>query len=546
VSSPGGTSISSRQRFLLFLVLLALLLLTHLSLLRLPYFWDESGYYIPAARDIFLTGSLVPQSTPSNAHTPLVLAYLAAAWKLFGYSPAVTRVAMLLIAAFTLFAFFELARAVANFEVAVASTICLALYPVFFAQSSLAHLDLAATGFTLWGTKFYLQHRPRWSAAAFTLAALSKETAIIAPLALLGWEILLRFAGGKFQFLAPHSAAPSSLNNSGARSQESSETPRASAGWWLLLPAAPLAAWFAWHHHRTGYLFGNPEYFRYNVAQTLQPLRIFFAALRRAWQLLGHMNLYVLTLAAAAAMFFPPQFNRGPSGERRRIPVPQQMVFLVLILAYWVVFSLIGGAVLARYMLAPVALVILICVSTIRRRVRGWPVVIALIAAAFVEALFVNPPVVFAPEDNLAYRDYIQLHQQAADFVGTHFTQTHLRVLTAWPAADELSKPFLGYVHQPITVIKIENFTLEQIESAREAGGYDAALLFSTKYQPPHPLWMPKFWKQAQQRFFDSHRDLPPEVAAQILGGTIVYRASRSGQWVAVVEIPEIRNAALR
>jgi hypothetical protein len=535
--------VSSARKPLLFLVLLAFLLLTHVSLLRLPYFWDEAGYYIPAARDIFLTGSLVPQSTPSNAHTPLVLAYLAAAWKLLGYSPAVTRFAMLLIAAFTLFAFFELARAVANFEVAVASTICLALYPVFFAQSSLAHLDLAAAGFTLLGTKFYLQHRPRWSAAAFTLAALSKETAIIAPLALFGWEILSRFAGGKFRFLAPGSAAPPNLNNPGARSQ-GFEAMRASAGWWLLLPAAPLAAWFAYHHHRTGYLFGNPEYFRYNVAQTLQPLRIFFAALRRAWQLLGHMNLYVLTLAAAVAMFFPPQFDSAQ--ERRRIPVPQQMVFLVLVLAYWVVFSMIGGAVLARYMLAPVALVILICVSTIRRRVRGWPVVIALIAAAFVEALLVNPPVVFAPEDNLAYRDYIQLHQQAADFVATHFTQTHLRVLTAWPASDELSRPFLGYVHHPITVIKIENFTLEQIESAREAGGYDAALLFSTKYAPPHPLWMPKFWKQAQQRFFDFHRDLPPEVAAQLLGGTIVYRAGRSGQWVAVVEIPEIRNAALR
>ena len=453
---------------------------------------------------------------------------------------------MLLIAAFTLYAFFELARTVANVEVAIASTLCLALYPVFFAQSSLAHLDLAAAGLTLWGVRFYLQHRPHWTAAAFTLAALSKETAIIAPLALFGWELVSRFSGGKFQFLTAHSFASPNSTDPTARSRDSqaSREPNRWPNWWLLLPAAPLAAWFAFHYLRTGYLFGNPEYFRYNVAQTLQPVRIFFAALRRAWQLLGHMNLYLLTLAAAVAMFFPPQFDH--SAQRRRIAIPHQMVFLVLILAYGIIFSLIGGAVLARYMLAPVAMVILICVSTIRRRVRGWPVVIALIAAAFVEALFVNPPVVFAPEDNLAYRDYIKLHQQAADFVAHHFTQTDLRVLTAWPAADELSKPFLGYVRRPITVIKIENFTLEQIESARELGGYDAALLFSTKYEPPHPLWMPKFWKHAQERFFDAHRDLPPEVAAQILGGTVVYRASRTGQWVAVVETPEIRNAAVR
>ena len=32
-------------------VLFAALILLHLPLLRLPYFWDEAGYYIPAAWD---------------------------------------------------------------------------------------------------------------------------------------------------------------------------------------------------------------------------------------------------------------------------------------------------------------------------------------------------------------------------------------------------------------------------------------------------------------------------------------------------------------
>jgi hypothetical protein len=34
--------------------------LTHFTLLRLPYYWDEAGYYIPAAWDFFRTGSLIP------------------------------------------------------------------------------------------------------------------------------------------------------------------------------------------------------------------------------------------------------------------------------------------------------------------------------------------------------------------------------------------------------------------------------------------------------------------------------------------------------
>ena len=103
----------------------------HAPLLRLPYFWDEAGYYVPAARDLLLHGTLIPRSTPSNAHPPLVMAYLALAWKLLGYSPWVTRTAMLGVAAFSLLGVFRLAQRVANTEVAVASAVCTALYPGF-------------------------------------------------------------------------------------------------------------------------------------------------------------------------------------------------------------------------------------------------------------------------------------------------------------------------------------------------------------------------------------------------------------------------------
>ena len=58
--------------------------LFHLRLLRLPYFWDEGGYYIPAAWDFFRTGTLIPQSTVTNAHPPLPSILLASWWHLSG------------------------------------------------------------------------------------------------------------------------------------------------------------------------------------------------------------------------------------------------------------------------------------------------------------------------------------------------------------------------------------------------------------------------------------------------------------------------------
>ena len=544
-----------------FLVSAAGMLLTHLSLLRLPYFWDEAGYYIPAARDLYQTGALIPHSTITNAHPPLVMAYLALDWKIFGYSPLVTRSAMLLIAAFALSGVFELARRVATLGVAIASTISVAAYPVFFAQASLAHLDLAAGALTIWGLLFYIERRFALAALWFALAALAKETAIIAPLALLVWELVApsSFRLGRQRMeeepvlsTAEREPVPGLAHNRMEAGRDPSREERAlgmtreetstRGTFWLSLPLLPLTAWFAFHFARTGHIFGNPEFFRYNVAATMQPLRILFAALRRAWQLVGYMNLFVLTIATALAMFFPAQQDATRDGrERRRIAIPVQLVFAVVIAAYWLVMSIVGGAALARYLLPAIPLVIILCVSTLRRRVRGWPMVIVLVAATFVLGLFVNPPYVFAPEDNLAYRDYVELHQQAADFLQARHPTAG--VLTAWPASDELSKPWLGYVRSSFKILQLENFTREELQAAMQNQSFDFALVFSTKYQPPRPLWMPAFWRRAQTRFFGYHTDVQPFEAAQILGGRVIYEQRRAGQWVAVIEMPEVREA---
>jgi hypothetical protein len=94
---------------LVFVFTFAALLALHAPLLHLPYFWDEAGYYVPAARDLLLTGSLIPHSGVSNAHPPLVMAYLALWWKLAGFAPLVTRTAMLLASSFALLGLFRLA-----------------------------------------------------------------------------------------------------------------------------------------------------------------------------------------------------------------------------------------------------------------------------------------------------------------------------------------------------------------------------------------------------------------------------------------------------
>ena len=155
-----------------------------------------------------------------------------------------------------------------------------------------------------------------------------------------------------------------------------------------------------------------------------------------------------------------------------------------------------------------------------------------MVALLFVSGWFINPPYGFAPEDNLAYRDYIRLHQRAEEFLEARYPMA--RVLTAWPASDELTRPYLGYVTRPMQVVRIEHFAAEQLMSAADlhssgaSPDFEVALVFSTKYEPAHPLlehW--RLWQEWKTRFFDYHRDVPPAAAAQILGGNLVYSETR-------------------
>lgn len=533
----------------LFALIFCGVFLLHLPLLRIPYFWDEAGYYIPAAYEVFTAGHLIPQSVPSNAHPPLPAIYLALWWKLSAFKPAVTRTAELLIAAFALLAVYRLARRLANHAIAVAVILCTALYPVWFAQSSLVHSDLPAAAFVLWGLLFYFQslheqelesgpsssttntdgtNADRTSLRSvilaplfFSFGALCKETAIVTPLALAAYETVAALRAGE------------------RRTRVCFRRPIL-----LVISIIPLVLWFAYHRFRTGFFFGNPEFFAYNVSRTLTPLRIALSLWLRLWQALGYMNMWLLTLATIWVMRYPALLEKDGT-ERRRIQLGAQYRIAAILCANLILFSLLGGAVLARYLLPTYPLIILISTSTLRRRIPEWKWAVALVIGGFVLALFSNPFGYIPPEDNLSYRNYVILHKQAADYFEQHDPQA--RVLTAWTATDELTKPFLGYVHQPMHIVKIDDFSAPQIELARMAQSqYDFALLFSTKQEPSASLldrW--PWWERISRRYFGFHRDLPAEVAAEMLGGRIVWKRRRGQQWAAIVSFDRVENAVI-
>lgn len=505
-----------------FAIIFCAIWLLHGPLLRLPYFWDEAGYFIPAARDLLLAGDLIPHTTLSNAHPPLVMIWLAGWWKLSNYAPAVTRTAMLLFAAFGLLGLWKLAERVVNSKVATATLIVTAVYPVVFAQSSLAQLDIPVMALTMWALYFYVEERRSLAVLMFALAALAKETALITPLVIVGWELLGPLV---------------------SRKKTSPWLQRATRASALLLSAVPLLVWYAYHYHRTGYIFGNPEFVQYNIDATLSPLRILIALGIRCWHALGYMNLFVLTVAALAVAREPLVAEDGR--ERNGIRRDTKILFTLIILAHIVAFSVVGGAALARYMVPVIPLAILLAIAVLYRHMRAWAIWCALSAAAFVIALLFNPPWRIAPEDNLAYSDFVHLHANAAAYL----QQNHpgATILTAWPGSDELNRPFLGYVKRPMTVVRIENFSPPQIMAAvQQRDSFDAVFLFNTKYDPPtNILSRLGWWSRIQQRFFGYHRDLRPEEIVLLMRGRIVWQQHRGGQWAAIIMVEHAQNAGI-
>jgi Dolichyl-phosphate-mannose-protein mannosyltransferase len=489
-----------------------ILLLLHWPLLRLPYFWDEAGYYIPAAFDFYRLGLLVPVSTQPVGHTPLVPVYLGTVWHLLGFSPLVTRSAMILIAAATLVATYVLARRFVGREAAVWVAVLLAVSPIFFAQSSLAHLDLTVTLFTTLAVLALIRERWAWFAVAASFAILSKETAVILlPIAwLFGWK----------------QGRASDLRK-----------------WlWLSSPLLPLIVWAVYYHHSTGFWTGNSKYLEYNLYSALAPDRIIASFVRRVYETFASGFNWMPVAGAVVAAWWskrsrrktaPPEVPRQTKAAKAGKWTRLSLIAAWLTGVYIVFHSLVGGAVLPRYLLPIFPVLYLALVA----RIDGLPraasrMILAMTAACFIAAWFINPPYPYPYEDNLAYAAFVRLQAKAGGFLEAE--PGHPRILTAWPATDELSKPFLGYVSQPLRLVRVSGFGLQDFRGI-SPGSFDILFLYSRKWDPPGN-WIRRIpvYRGTLERLFDYEPSASEQALEKTYGLHRVATFEERGQWVKI------------
>jgi hypothetical protein len=360
---------------------------------------------------------------------------------------------------------------------------------------------------------------------------------------------------------------------------------------WVALgfPVVPILAWAIYYHHATGFWTGNAEYLRYNVYSTLSPARFFLTLARRLYQLLIAGFDWILTVGALLGLWWerreqrarkglpaPPRAEAGDAGqspeislaqfanldadldedtgsigqkvshalgepEARAQPTAEQaklsrdFLFLAggLCFVYLVFHSLVGGAVLRRYLLPAFPVFYLGAVMLLWKLPRKIAQAICALAAVyFIAAWFINPPYPFAFEDNLAYADFVRLHQQAARYLEEHSADS--RILTAWPATGELTVPFLGYVSKPLRAVPVDGFTPDDFSGVSQ-DTFDLLYLYSRKWEPASN-WLARFpiLERLQERYFSYAPQIRDDELVARCRLKLVQQYERRGQWVRI------------
>ena len=372
---------------------------------------------------------------------------------------------------------------------AFAALVLLCLSPLFFAQSMLAQLDMPAMSLSVLALLLFLQNRFRASAIACMVLVLLKETGLVAP-ALLGcWLLFERRA------------------SLGYKANE-----RAQA-LWFLLPLPALLLWLAALRHVTGHWFGNPAFTEYNLWEPLHPARFLIAFLRRIYYLFVGSGHFIGTAALVWALRRMPLLRSRP-----------WRIAAAFVLAHVLVVSALGGAVLERYLLPALPIVyIAFAVSLGALLPRARQLTFGALLVCLIAANFINPLYPFPFENNLQFVNFVELQKTAASSIGAR----NGTVATAFPMAEALRNPDLGFVRTPRKVTAIADFTAPEIEKLKlDPPGM--VIVFTRTWDPLHVLQY-----QFVERFLASQYgyrpELDPDAIAEELSMSIAHQWTRRG-----------------
>ena len=486
-----GWSMGSLRAYVFFFAaFFTVLIVSHASVLDLPYFWDELGQFVPAALDIQRDGAWVPKSTLPNVHPPGVMAYLAGVWTLFGYSVTITRVAMLALGAAGVLAVFaltiELCRDAPGAPAFFAAVFLLAS-PLFWAQSMMAQLDMPAMVLTALGLLLFLRGQFFASAIACTVLVLAKETSLVVPGVFGAWLLWER---------------------------------RYRPACYFFLPAIALAVWLWVLHRGTGHIFGNQEFTHYNIWFQFHVVRMPVTIARRFFYLFVDNFHWVGTIAIVFAWRRTAIFRTRAWAIAATVGV-LQTIFV----------SVLGGAALERYLMPVLPLFYIAAAAalmTVTPRMRRTGAVLMLLGLA--AGIAFNSPLAYPFENNSAFVAFVRLQQHAAALVERDYADQ--TIVSAWPFPDALRRPEFGYVSKPLQVRGLSNFDPEILLPL--AGQVDVLVVYSRTWEPSWGVLRSEWVRNFLASYYYYKPQITSEQIQTQLGLNPVARWEEDGQWIEV------------
>jgi len=287
-----------------------------------------------------------------------------------------------------------------------------------------------------------------------------------------------------------------------------------------VLPVPPLLAWLAILHHGTGHWLGNAAFTEYNVWYPLHPVRFALALLRRLYYLFAGSGHWIGTIAVVIGIRHFGLFRtRG------------WHIAAWLVVAHLLLVSILGGAVLERYLLPVLPVVYIAFAAALWRYRPPWQIVSAgALGAALIAANFINPLYPFPLENNLAFTDFVLLHRQAAEYLESHFSAG--KIATMFPLSSALRRAEFGYVGRPLQVREIYDFRAANVAPLAHEN-VEAIVLYSVAWDPLG-LMENRRWTQFLQRYYGYEPPVGADEVRVLLGAHLVARWTRRGQWVEI------------
>jgi len=203
-----------------------------------------------------------------------------------------------------------------------------------------------------------------------------------------------------------------------------------------------------------------------------------------------------------------------------------------LVALHVLLFSVLGGAMLERYLLPVIPIVYIGMVAGWSAMESPWRVLgpVALIAAV-AASNFWNPPYPFPLENNLAFTDFVRLQQSAASYLELHYPGAE--VSTAWPFSAALSHPEFGYTAAPRPVREILDFGESAVESLQSTP-VEIFVLYTHQWDPPDNFLRKPAVMNLWRRYFSYDPPVSSSKVDQKFRLKTVASWKRRGQWIEI------------